>query len=225
MYKFFTAVLRNEFSRPNWQPLVSLFRRINKTLEVILGSGVVALLFYLIYNYVPILDNKRWTAIVILSFFALAAMSLLSAAKRFYRSTLAEVYGAQEQTSRDLDHLTKRIELLTLLEGRSDALYFLLESRGWNDHPLAGIPIHKSEIQYHEADIQNTFRDRLGSTAAQEYFDRLGPIPEKLYEQKARIEAHRYQLHKLLQAERAAQLQINSKTSDQKQETLQRIEN
>jgi len=94
--------LANEFSRPNWQPIVSLFLRINKTLEVILGSGVVALLVYLIYNYVPILDNKRWTAIVILAFLALAAMWLLSAAKRFHRSTLAEVYGAQEQTSRDL---------------------------------------------------------------------------------------------------------------------------
>ena len=61
-----------------------------------------------------------------------------------------------------------------MLEGRSDALYFLLENRSWNDHPLAGIAINKDERRYHEADAYNTFRDRLGSTAVEEYFQRLG---------------------------------------------------
>ena len=121
--------------------------------------------------------------------------------------------------------MAKRIELLTLLEGRCDALYFLLENRSWNGHPLMGTAIHKDEIRYHEADIYNTFRDRLGSTAVEEYFQQLGPIPEKLWEQKRRIEAHRYQLHKMLQSARAAQTQINIKASGQKQETLQRIGN
>lgn len=225
MYKFFTAILRNESSRPKWQPIVSVFQRINRSLEVILGSGIVALLIYLVYNYVPILENKRWTAIVILFCLVLAAMWFLAAAKRLHQATLAEVYAAQEQTIRDLDHLAKRIELLTLLEGRSDALYFLLDNRSWNDHEMAGIAIHKSEIRYHEADLQNTFRERLGSTAAQEYFQRLGPIPDKLYEQKARIEAHRNKLHELLQSERAAHTHIKLKASSQKQDMLQRIGN
>ena len=88
---------------------------------------------------------------------------------------------------------------------------------------MAGTAIHKDEIRYHEADIYNTFRDHLGSTAVEEYFQQLGPIPEKLSEQKRRIEAHRYQLDKMLQAERAALRQIKSKESDQKQETLQRM--
>ena len=61
-----------------------------------------------------------------------------------------------------------------MLEGRSDALYFLLENRSWNDHPLAGIAINKDERRYHEAGAYNTFRDRLGSTAVEEYFQRLG---------------------------------------------------
>jgi len=225
MYKFFTTVLRNEFNRSNWQPIVSVFQRINRSLEVILGSGIVALLVYLVYNFVPILENKRLTAIVILVCLVLAAIWLLAAARRFHEANVAEVFVAQEQTGRDLDHLSKRIEHLTLLEGRSDALYFLLENRSWNDHPLAGIAIHKEEIRYHEADIYNTFRDRLGSTAVEEYFQRLGPIPEELYEQKRRIEAHRHKLHELLQSERAGQLQITHKAAVQKQDALKRIEN
>jgi len=165
MYKFLAAVLRNEFSRSKWQAIVTISKRINRTLEVILASGIVALFVYLIYNYVPVLQNKRWTAIVILVCLGLAAKCLLAAARRFHQSTLADIYAVQEQTSRDLDFLSKGMELLTLLMGRCDALYFLLDNRSWHDHELAGVAIHKSEIRYHEAELYNTFRDRLGSNA------------------------------------------------------------
>jgi hypothetical protein len=150
-------------------------------------------------------------------------MWLLTAVKRFHGATLDEMYRAQEQRHRDLDHLAGLIERLTLLAGRSDAFYFLLENRSWNDPPMAGTAIHKDEIRYHEADIYNAFRDRLGSEAVEHYFQRLGPLPEKLYEQQSRIEAHRCQLHKLLQADRANKLQITHNAAVQKNETLTRI--
>ena len=94
MYKFFTTVLRNEFNRPNWQPILSVFQRINRSLEVILGSGIVALLVYLVYNFVPILENKRLTAIVILVGLVLAAIWLLAAALRFHEPNITEVFVA-----------------------------------------------------------------------------------------------------------------------------------
>lgn len=61
-----------------------------------------------------------------------------------------------------------------MLEGRSDALYFLLENRSWNDHPLAGIAINKDERRYHEADIYNTFRDRLDRPQLKNTFNGWG---------------------------------------------------
>jgi len=223
MYKFFTAILCYEFSRPEWQPIVRVLQKMNRLLDIFVGVGIVAGLVGLI-KYAPILQNKRWTAIIILVVLVLFAMWLLAAVKRFHRATLDEMYAAQEQTHRDLDHLARLIERLTLLEGRSDALYFLLENRSWNDHPLASIAIHKDEIRYHEADIYNTFRDRLGSTAVEEHFQRLGPITEKLYEQKNRIQAHRNKLHELLQLDRAQRREINHKAAVRKQDALKRAE-
>jgi|GEM_PF-3415887 len=220
MYKFCNAVLSHEFSRPKWRPVSSLYQKINRTLEVILGSGIVAGLVYLIYQYVPILDHKRWAAIVILICLVLAAMWLLAAAKRFHEATLAEVYAAQEQTDRDLGLVARRIEHLTLLEGRCDALYYLLENRSYTDHPLAGIPIHEREIKYYEGDIQNTFRERLGSTEGHEYFKRLGPIPKTLSAQTDRLRAHQTKLHELLQADRGHRRELGVKAAKQKQETL-----
>jgi hypothetical protein len=136
----------------------------------------------------------------------------------------SEIYKSQEEMNRQLEFSAKhRIELLTLLLGRSDALYFLLDNRCDSDNDNAGIAIAKNEFRYYEADIQNTFRDRLGSPDAQDYFQRLGTVPEKLSGQVARINAHRNKLHEMLQSERAHQRQINQKAIDQKHETLQRV--
>lgn len=234
MYKFCIAVLSHEFNRPKWQPVVSIYRKVNRTLEVILGGGTVAGLVYLIYNYVPVLDTKRWTAIVILAGLVLLAAWFLGAVKRFHRNTLAEVYNAREDTlgevyktqeeiDRQLEASAKRIEFLTLLEGRSDALYLLLENRSWSDNDNAGVPIAKSEIKYHEADIYNTFRDRLGSNEVEDYFQTLGAVPENLLAQKNRINSHRNKLHGLLQSERAQRQEIALKAIGHKRETLKRI--
>src|SRR5205809_1128594 len=94
-------------------------------LKVLLGSGIVAGIVYLIYTYVPILDNKRWAAIVILVGLVLLAGWFLGAVKRFHKDKLAEVNKAQEETNRQLESSSKRIEFLTLLLGRSDALYLM----------------------------------------------------------------------------------------------------
>jgi hypothetical protein len=223
MYKFFTAVLRYEFSRPKWQPIVSGLQKTNRLLDIFLGVGIVAGLVGLI-KYAPILENKRWTAIILLAFLVLFATWLLAVVKRFHKNTLAEIYKAQEEMNRQLEFSAKnRLELLTLLLGRSDALYFLLDNRTDSDNDNAGIPIAKNEFRYYEADIQNTFRDRLGSPDAQDYFQRLGTVPENLSGQVARINAHRNKLHEMLQSEHAQQRQINQKAVDQKQETLQRV--
>ena len=216
MYQFCLAVLSNEFSRSKWQPLVNVYRKINRTLEVLLGSGIVAGIVYLIYKYVPILDNKRWAAIVILVGLALLAGWFLGAVKRFHKDTLAEVYKTQEEMNRQLESSAKRIEFSSLLLGRSDALYFLLENRSWNDNDNAGVPIAKSEIKYHESDIYNTFRDRLGSNEVEDYFKQLGTVPDNLLAQKNRINAHRNKLHGLLQSERAQRLEIALKATGQK---------
>ena len=223
MYQFCVAVLSNEFSRPKWQPVVSLYRRINRTLEVILGGGIVAGLIYVIYNYVPIADHKRWAAIVILTGLVLLAAWFLGAVKRFHKNTLDEVYVAQEEMTRQLESYAKRIEFLSLLLGRSDALYLMLDNRRWKDNDNAGLAIATSEIRYHEADIYNTFRDRLGSNDVEDYFQKLGVIPVNLSAQVERINAHRNKLHSLLQSERAQRLEIDLKAAGQKQETLNRI--
>jgi hypothetical protein len=186
MYQFCLAVLSNEFSRVKWQPVVSLYRKINRTLEVILGGGIVAGLIYLIYNYLPILDHKRWAAIVILTGLVLLAAWFLGAVKRFHKDTLAEVYKAQEEMNRQLESSAKRIEFLSLLLGRSDAPYFLLDNRRWNDNDNTGVAIAKSEIQYHEADIYTTFRHRLGSNDVEDYFRKLGAVPDNLLAQADR---------------------------------------
>lgn len=214
MYRFCLAVLSNEFSRPKWQPLVNVYRKINRTLEVLLGSGIVAGIIYLIYNYVPILGNKRWAAIVILVGLVLLAVWCLGAIKRFHKDTLAEVYKAQEEMNRQLETSSKRIEFLTLLLGRSDALYLMLDNRRWRDNDNAGVAIAKSEIKYHEADIYNTFRDRLGSEGVEDHFQNLGAVPDELLAQVERINAHRNKLHGLLQSERAQRLVIAMKATD-----------
>jgi hypothetical protein len=222
MYQFCIAVIRNEFSRPKWQPVLSIYRKLDRTLDLLLGLGAVGGILYLIYKYVPILDNKRWTAIVILAGLLVLAAWFLGAVKRFHKSTLVEVYKAQEEMNRQLEASAKRIEFLTLLLGRSDALYMLLDNRRWNDNDNdnAGVAIAKSEVRYHEADIQNTFRERLGSEGVADYFQKLGAVPDNLLAQVERINAHRNKLHGLLQSERAQQLQINQKAIGQKQATL-----
>jgi len=225
MYKFCVAVLTNEFNRPKWKRLVSIYQKINRTLEIILGGGTVAGLVYLIYNYIPISDNKRWSAILILAGLVLLAAWFLGSVKRFHENSLDETYKAQEELNRKLEWSAKRIEFLTLLEGRSDALYLLLDNRRWSDNENAGVAIAKSEIRYHEADIYNTFRDRLGSNEVEDYFQKLGAVPDDLVAQVNRINAHRNKLHEMLQSERAQQRQINQKAIDQKHDTLQRVGN
>lgn len=192
-------------------------------------------LVYLIYNYVPILDHKRSAAIVILAGLLLLAAWFLGAVKRFHndtiaevykerQDTLAEVYETQEERNRQLQNAEKRIEYLSLLLGRSDALYFLLDNRRWNDNDNARVAIAKSEIQYHEADIYNTFRDRLGSNEVEDYFQQLGAVPDNLSAQVERINAHRNKLHGLIQSEHVQRLQIVQKAAGQRQEVLKRIE-
>ena len=208
MYQFCLAVLSNEFSRSKWQPLVNVYRKINRTLEVLLGSGIVAGIVYLIYNYLPILDNKRWAAIVILVGLVLLAGWFLGAVKRFHKDTLAEIDKAQEEMNRQLESSAKQIEFLSLLLGRSDALYFLLDNRRWKDNDNAGLTLAKSEIKYHEADIYNSFRDHLGSNEVEDYFQKLGVVPDSLSAQVERINSHRNRLHGLLQSERAQRQDI-----------------
>jgi diguanylate cyclase (GGDEF)-like protein len=144
--------------------------------------------------------------------------------QRINASTRIEPNDAQEGARTELEASAKRIEFLSLLLGRCDALYFLLDNRRWGDNDNAGIAIAKSEIQYHEADIYNTFRDRLGSDEVDDYFQKLGSIPDDLLAQAVRINAHRNKLHALLQSERAQRQEIGLIIARQKQETLKRIE-
>jgi hypothetical protein len=241
MYQFCMAVLSHEFSRPKWQPIVSVLAKVDRTVEKILGGGIIAGLVYLIYQYVPILGHKRWAAITILAGLLWLATWFLGAVKRFHESKLADLHKAQEDTlaevqrlhaevyqaleemNRQLESSFSRIEFLTRLQGQSDALWCLLDNRRWRGNDNEGIPIAKSEIGYYEAAISNTFRDRLGSKA-EDYFHKLGVVPDNLQGQVDRLKAHRNTLHVLLQAERAQRQQITSNAAQQKQETLKRIE-
>src|SRR5437899_131001 len=117
MYQFCIAVLSHEFSRPRWQPLVSLHQKINRTLEVILGGAVVAGLVYPFYQYVPILDHNRWAVMAILAGLLVLGACFLGTVNRFHKDTLAEVYRAQEEMNRQLESSATRIEFLTLLLG------------------------------------------------------------------------------------------------------------
>ena len=57
-------MLRNELNGPVWRRIVRFLKRLNWIVDLILGGGILALLLYLIYLYVPIASNKRWTVSV-----------------------------------------------------------------------------------------------------------------------------------------------------------------
>jgi len=67
MWKFCIAILSQEFRRSEWQPVMRVVRKLTWILDLLLGTGLVAGILALIYVYVPIASNKRWTAIVILA--------------------------------------------------------------------------------------------------------------------------------------------------------------
>jgi hypothetical protein len=224
MWKFCLAVLNQEVKRSKWQPLLRVYRRLNRLLDVLLGLGVVGGSLYLIYYYVPIATNKRWTVIVSLAAIVTFLAWFITAVKRFHKATVSEVYAAQESITNEYADCANKIESLTLLLGRCDALCFLLENRSWKDNPNTGVPLAIEEIKYHEADLWNTLQDRYGTDVAEDHFGKLGNVPEDLAHQKRRMEAHQSKLHNLRQSERQRQRAIAQKAVQQKQEITKLIE-
>lgn len=100
-----------------------VYRRLNRLLEVLLGLGVIGGSLYLVYYYVPIATNKRWTVIVSLAAIVTFLAWFINAVKRFHKATVSEIYSEQDGITNEYADCAKTIELLTLLLGRCDALY------------------------------------------------------------------------------------------------------
>lgn len=170
-----------------------------------------------IYRLLP---GATWVVIVLLLAIVFLLL-LLDGARRLHGRTIREVYIAQAGIIKEYADSFDRIELLTLFKGRFDAIGSLLDNRRWKDS--AGPPLSKPEIQYQEADFHNKLQDYFGPDYVQEYFGRLGDIPDSVQGQTDRIRVHSNEAHRHIQSQRQHQLSIAAKVQEQKQSILRRL--
>jgi len=215
---FFAAVIRNELNGPVWRRIVRFLKRLNWFVDLILGGGILALLLYLIYLYVPIASNKRWATIVILTCLVLLLSWFIRAVKRFHRTTIDEIYLAHQAITKRYADCADRIELLELILGRGDSLYFLLDNRRWNGGSL----LSKEEIEYYEADVHNQLRGVDYTEAERYYHEKSAMSVETIYNQLSRLNFSREKVKGLIRSAKAQRQQIATEADSEKQKTLGR---
>ena len=186
----------------------------------ILGAYFGVPLKSIVIPVYKLLPGAAWIVIallIVLSFLLL----LLDGARRLHGRTIQEIYAAQAGLIKEYADSFDRIELLTLFKGRFDALGSLLDNRRWKDS--AGPPLSSPEIQYQEADFHNKLQDYFGPDYVQEYFRRLGHVPDSVQGQTDRIRAHSNEVHRHIQSQRQRQFSIAAKAEEQKQNILGRL--
>ena len=213
MWRFWRDVLAFEFARPGWRVFIVAHKVAHKLSEFILGMAFSALIILLIYWYVPVASNKRWTAIVVLCGSVLILVWLLRATKRYHFAVLAEAYKAQEQVLIEYTQSNTNIQWWMLFKGRYDGLYSLLDLRCWPGN--AGAPLTASEIQYLEADLHNKIQDHFGSQQVRDWLS--DDIPDSVLGQRERVRNHSFRLEQLIKGERARQKSIADKAASQRQ--------
>src|SRR5437762_5676197 len=112
MWRFWRDVLACEFVRPGWRFLIVAHKIVHRLSEFIVGMAFSALIFLLIYWYVPIANNKRWTAIVVLCGVVFILIWLLRATERYHFAVLAQAHKAQEQIMNEYTQSNTKIQWL-----------------------------------------------------------------------------------------------------------------
>jgi hypothetical protein len=157
--------------------------------------------------------GKRWWAIIFLALVVALLLILIGFIKSFHERIVRKIYQADEGITEEFADCAERIEWLTLILGRGDALSSLLEAD--NAQPLSRL-----EIQLYESDVRTTL-DRFGPNWAESHFEGFpASISESLSDQQRRMNVHRSRLHALIQAQRAHRQSIAAKANSQKQEVL-----
>jgi hypothetical protein len=170
-----------------------------------------------IYRLLP---GAAWIVIVLLLAIVFLLL-LLDGARCLHARTIREIYMVQAEIIKEYADSFDKIELLTLFMGRFDAIGSLLDNRRWKDS--AGPPLSKPEIQYQEADFHNKLQDYFGPDYVQEYFGRLGDIPDSVQGQTDRMRVNSNEAHRHIQSQRQHRLSIAAKAQEQKQNILRRL--
>jgi hypothetical protein len=159
-----------------------------------------------IYNLLP---GLAWLIIalgVVIAFL----LFLIDGARRFHKRTVGAVHKAQKGIAKEYADCAEQIEWLTLILGRGDSLFFLLDKDNAQ-------PFSKLDIQMYESGVRNTL-DRFGPDWAVGHFtDFPAAIPDSLSDQQRRIGMHRSRLLALIQARRGHRLAIADKAAWQRQ--------
>jgi len=137
--------------------------------------------------------------------------------KRFHRTTIDEIYLAQQAITKRSADCADRIELLELILGRGDSLYFLLDNRRWNGGSL----LSKEEIEYYESDIHNQL-SRVDYTEADRYYHEKSAMSvETIYNQLSRLNFGREKVKSLIRSAKAQRQAITTEADSEKQKILE----
>jgi hypothetical protein len=219
--KFCSFAFSEDYQQKGWyKRLSTIYIRADKLVSIILGTTLSALVIFYLYPHRDlVLNNKRWSAIVILSTFSLFLLYLIGAIKRFHERVVNEMEARRKSQLKELclqyysDLLDANKRMLTVekfgrLSGRADELAKQLL---FNEKE----PLPARLLQWWSNDLENDINERFGSDAFKGIFgslDRYNPVPLEPDKQETFIRERQQEILKLIGGQYLQSYDIAEKT-------------